>query len=161
MKKKLTFSTFIASLFLIGFIPFAPGTFGTLASYGIYLLLPAWLYDGTCPYLMPMLIVALALLAVVICKKAEDILGEDHGSIVLDELLGYFVATLFLPHNWLIGLYAFILFRVFDIAKPFPINRSQKLPGGWGVVVDDLLAGVYANVILQILILIYPKFFKI
>lgn len=161
MKKKLTFSTFIASLFLIGFIPFAPGTFGTLASYGIYLLLPAWLYDGTFRYLMPMLIVALALLAVVICKKAEDILGEDHGSIVLDELLGYFVATLFLPHNWLIGLYAFILFRVFDIAKPFPINRSQKLPGGWGVVVDDLLAGVYANVILQILILIYPKFFKI
>ena len=161
MKKKLTFSTFLASLFLIGFIPFAPGTFGSLASYGLYLILPSWLYEGSCLYILPMILVALALLAVVICKKAEEILGEDHGSIVLDELLGYFVATLFLPHNWLVGLYAFILFRVFDIAKPFPINRSQRLRNGWGVVVDDLLAGVYANVILQILILIYPKFFKI
>ena len=161
MKKKLTFSTFLASLFLIGFIPFAPGTFGSLASYGLYMLLPASLYDGSCPYLLPMILVALALLAVVICKKAEEILGEDHGSIVLDELIGYFVATLFLPHNWLVGLYAFILFRVFDIAKPFPINRSQRLQGGWGVVVDDLLAGVYANVILQILTRVYPKFFNL
>ncbi len=161
MKKKLSFSTIIASLFLIGFIPFAPGTFASLASYGLYLLLPAWLFDGTCVYLLPMLIVALSLIAVVICKKAEEILGEDHGSIVLDELLGYFVAILFLPQNWLIGMYAFILFRVFDIAKPFPINRSQRLQGGWGVVVDDLLAGVYANVILQILTRVYPKFFNL
>lgn len=80
---------------------------------------------------------------------------------MLDELIGYFVATLFLPHNWLVGLYAFILFRVFDIAKPFPIYRSQKLRNGWGVVIDDVLAGIYANVLLQILILIYPKFFTI
>ncbi|MDD3562332.1 MAG: phosphatidylglycerophosphatase A [Candidatus Cloacimonetes bacterium] len=161
MNKKLTFITFLASLFLIGFIPFAPGTFASLASYGLYLLLPAWLYDGPYPYLLPIAIVALALIAVLICKKAEQILGEDHGSIVIDELVGYFVATLFLPHNWLIGLYAFILFRVFDIAKPFPIYRSQKLRNGWGVVIDDVLAGVYANVVLQILILIFPKFFKI
>ncbi|MCB5261603.1 MAG: phosphatidylglycerophosphatase A [Candidatus Cloacimonetes bacterium] len=161
MKKKLTFSTIIGSLFLIGFVPFAPGTFGSLASYGLYLILPSWLYDKSCPYMLPMILVALALLAVVICKKAEEILGEDHGSIVLDELVGYFVATLFLPHNWLVGLYAFILFRVFDIAKPFPIYRSQKLRNGWGVVIDDLLAGIYANVLLQILIRIYPKFFTI
>lgn len=161
MKKKITFSTFFASLFLIGFIPFAPGTFGSLAAYGLYLLLPAWLWEGTALYILPLLIAVLSGVGVAICTKAEDILGKDHGSIVLDELLGYFVATLFLPHNWLIGLYAFILFRVFDIAKPFPIYRSQKLPGGWGVIVDDLLAGLYANILLQILILIYPKFFII
>jgi len=159
MKKKLSFSTILASLFLIGFIPLAPGTFGSLAGYGIYMLLPAWIYDGSCPGFLPLMIVGLALAAVVICHKAEKILGEDAGSIVLDELLGYFVATLFLPHSWLIGLYAFILFRVFDIAKPFPINRSQRLSCGWGVVVDDLLAGVYANILLQILIRVYPGFF--
>jgi len=69
------------------------------------------------------------------------------------------VATLFLPQSWLIGLYALVLFRVFDIAKPFPVNRAQKLPAGWGVVMDDLLAGVYANLSLRLLILIYPSFF--
>jgi phosphatidylglycerophosphatase A len=159
MKKKITFSTLVASLFLIGFIPFAPGTFGSLTGYGIYMLLPKKLYDGSCPFVMPMMVVGLALAAVVICSKAEAILGKDHGSIVLDELLGYFVATLFLPHSWLIGLYAFILFRVFDIAKPFPIFRSQSLSGGWGVVVDDLLAGLYANILLQILLRMYPRFF--
>jgi phosphatidylglycerophosphatase A len=161
MTKKVTFSTFIASLFLIGFIPLAPGTFGSLAGYGIYMLLPGWIYDGSCPAFLPLLIVGLALLAVVICRKAEDVLGEDAGSIVLDELLGFFVATLFLPQNWLIGFYAFLMFRVFDIAKPFPIHRSQKLGGGWGVVVDDLLAGVYANIFLQILIRVFPRFFGI
>jgi len=161
MTKKVTFSTFIASLFLIGFIPLAPGTFGSLAGYGIYMLLPDWIYDGSCPLFLPLLIAGLALLGVVICHKAEDVLGNDSGTIVLDELLGYFVATLFLPHNWLIGLYAFILFRVFDIAKPFPIYRSQKLGGGWGVVIDDLLAGVYVNIFMQILIRVYPRFFGI
>ncbi len=159
MKKKITFSTLVASLFLIGFLPIAPGTFGSLTAYGIYLLLPGWIYDGSCPAFLPLMIIGLSLLAVVICRRAEKVLGEDAGSIVLDELLGYFVATLFLPHNWLIGLYAFILFRVFDIAKPFPINRSQRLRGGWGVVVDDLIAGLYANVLLHIIIRVYPSFF--
>lgn len=156
---KFNVSTFLASLFGIGFIPLMPGTFGSLAAYGIYLLIPAALYSGLGLYIMPVIILAVSLAAVFISKKAEYTLGEDAGSIVIDELCGYFVATLFLPHNWLIGLYAFILFRVFDIAKPFPIYRSQKLKGGWGVVVDDLLAGLYANLLLHILIRIYPKFF--
>ncbi|MDI3503285.1 MAG: phosphatidylglycerophosphatase [Candidatus Cloacimonadota bacterium] len=161
MKQKLTFSTFCASLLMIGFIPLAPGTFGSLAGYGIYMLLPNWLYDGSCPLVLPMLILGFALAAVVLCTKAEDILGHDSKAIVLDEFLGYFVATLFLPHSWLIGLYAFILFRVFDIAKPFPIYRSQQITGGWGVVIDDLLAGIYANVLLQIVIRVFPRFFGI
>jgi len=57
------------------------------------------------------------------------------------------------------AIYAFALFRVFDIAKPFPINVSQRLKGGWGVVVDDLLAGFYANVVIQFIKLIAPSFF--
>ncbi|MDD4100382.1 MAG: phosphatidylglycerophosphatase A [Candidatus Cloacimonetes bacterium] len=155
---KLSFSTLVASLFGIGFIPFMPGTFGSLAAFGIYMLIPAelWFYGQ---YIVLGLLLALSLAAVFISRAAEKILGEDAGSIVIDELLGYFVATLFLPHNWLIGLYAFILFRVFDIAKPFPIYRSQRISGGWGVVIDDLIAGLYANLLIQILIRIYPSFF--
>ncbi|MCD8479399.1 MAG: phosphatidylglycerophosphatase A [Candidatus Cloacimonetes bacterium] len=128
-------------------------------SFGIYLLLPSGLYMGTARYLMLSFLMALSLVAVYICKKAEHYLGEDAGSIVIDELCGFFVATLFLPYSLMIGLYAFVLFRVFDIAKPFPIYRSQRIPNGWGVVLDDVLAGIYANILLQILIHIYPRFF--
>jgi phosphatidylglycerophosphatase A len=161
MKRQLNFNTVLASLFGIGFIPFAPGTFGSLAAFGIYLLLPGSCYAGAGLYIFPFVILLPALLSVKLCHKAETVLGEDAGSIVLDEFWGYFVATLFLPHSWLIGIYAFVLFRVFDIAKPFPIYRSQRLKRGWGVIVDDLLAGLYANIIIQILIRIYPVFFGI
>lgn len=149
----------LASLFGIGFVPFMPGTFGSLAAFGVYLLIPAPLYFGSGHFLMLTAVLLLSLIAVKISHNAEKVLGEDAGSIVIDELCGYFVATLFLPHNWLIGLYAFILFRVFDIAKPFPIYRSQSIPKGWGVVIDDLLAGLYANLLIQVLIRIYPSFF--
>ena len=156
---KLKLAPILASLFGIGYIPFAPGTMGSLAALGIYLLLPSGLYMGTARYLMLSFLMALSLVAVYICKKAEHYLGEDAGSIVIDELCGFFVATLFLPYSLMIGLYAFVLFRVFDIAKPFPIYRSQRIPNGWGVVLDDVLAGIYANILLQILIHIYPRFF--
>lgn len=159
MNQKITFSTVLGSLLLVGFIPVAPGTFGSLAAYGIYLLLPATLFSGNMQYLLLLIVALAAFISVPICTASEKILGKDAGSIVIDELIGYFVATLFLPHTWLIGLYAFVLFRVFDIAKPYPIYRIQSLPKGWGVVADDVLAGVYANILLQILIRIYPGFF--
>jgi phosphatidylglycerophosphatase A len=160
MKQKLDIAGVFATFFWVGKIPFAPGTFGSLAAFGLYLLLP-FAYNGIWVYLFPALILLLALASVKICFKAEQSMGEDASAIVLDEVWGYLIATVFLPHNWLIGLYAFILFRVFDIAKPFPIYRSQKIKGGWGVIIDDLLAGLYANILLQILIRIYPKFFGI
>jgi phosphatidylglycerophosphatase A len=156
---KLNIRTLLASLGGVGFIPFMPGTFGTLAALGIYLLLPSTLYSGGYRWLMSGVILLLSLAAVFISRAAEKVLGEDAGSIVIDELCGFFVATLFLPHSLIIGLYAFVLFRVFDIAKPFPIYRSQRIPGGWGVVIDDVLAGIYANILLRILIHIYPRFF--
>ncbi len=159
MKAKLNLYTLIASLGGIGFIPFAPGTFGSLAAYGLYMLLPSFMYFEQCLYALPLAVLGVSLFSIVMATKAEESLGHDAGSIVIDELCGYFVAVLFLPHSWLIGLYAFVMFRVFDIAKPWPVNISQKLPRGLGVVVDDLLAGIYANLALQILIRIYPRFF--
>ncbi len=70
--------------------------------------------------------------------QSRKTLGKDNGAIVIDEVCGYFVSVLFLPHNWLIGLYAFALFRVFDIAKPFPIMRAQKIPAGWELLLTIL-----------------------
>jgi len=67
--------------------------------------------------------------------------------------------VLLLPKSLLLAIYAFVLFRVFDIAKPFPINVSQRLRGGWGIVVDDLIAGVYANLVIQLIRILKPSFF--
>lgn len=161
MKLRYNLFTIPATMFGIGFIPFMPGTFGTLAALGIYLLLPAQLFAGANLIGYGIGLLAFSLFAVLISTEAEKTLGHDAGSIIIDEVAGYMLCVMFMPHNWLVGIYAFALFRVFDIAKPWPINKSQKLPQGWGVVVDDLLAGFYTMIILQILLKIYPKFFGI
>jgi phosphatidylglycerophosphatase A len=152
-------NTFIASFFGIGFLPGMPGTWGSLAAFGFYMLIPKGAFTGFgLVFSIPALIV-LYLISVYVSSQAELKLGHDAGQIVIDEVCGYFIAVMLLRQSWLIGLYAFVLFRVFDIAKPFPISRSQNLPKGWGVVTDDVIAGIFANVLLQIMIIIYPKFF--
>ncbi|MDD3235789.1 MAG: phosphatidylglycerophosphatase A [Candidatus Cloacimonetes bacterium] len=156
---KLNIHTFFATFFGIGFMPYMPGTWGSAAAFCLYLLIPAAAFSGAgMLYTIPIFL-AFCLFSVYISTKAELTLGHDAGSIVIDEVCGFFVAVMFLPKTYLIGVYALIFFRVFDIAKPFPISRSQNLPKGWGVVVDDILAGLFANVLIQIIIRIYPKFF--
>ena len=142
----------VAQGFGAGRIPFAPGTFGSLVGLlWFYLLLRTgnfWIYlAGTVAGLAG---------SVWLCGKAERILNQtDPGSIVLDEItampLCFVVAIgvpwikrgeLIYPH-WLFTLVIFVLFRVMDIAKPWPIRRTQKFRGGWGVTVDDALAAVY------------------
>lgn len=152
----------LAEGFGIGRIRFAPGTFGSLAGFVWFALLlagPAWLFFLGAP--------AVALLAVWICGWAESLLGRpDPPSVVLDEIVAVPLCFCFwaanewvkagsLPHagqffatNWLIALAVFAAFRLFDIWKPWPIRQSQRLPGGWGVVVDDVLAAVYVNVVM-------------
>ena len=74
---------------------------------------------------------------------------KDSKRIVIDEIIGFLIAMFLIPFEFKFILAAFIIFRVIDILKPFPIRRLEKLPGGWGVMCDDLLAGVYANLIMQ------------
>ena len=146
------FLLWIAQGFGAGRIPFAPGTFGSLVGLlWFYLLLRAgnfWAYlAGT--------FIGLAL-SVWFCGRAERILNQtDPGSIVLDEIAAMplcFAVIVGIPWfkrgelpapHWLLVLIIFILFRIMDIAKPWPIRRSQKLPGGWGVTIDDTLAAIY------------------
>ncbi len=159
---KLNIFTFLGTLLGIGFIPFMPGTFGTLAAAALYLIIPeAWLTVS--PYVIYSLVIltGLFLVGVWITKKAEITLGHDAGSIVWDEFVGYFIAVLFLPQSLLMAAYTFVIFRVFDIAKPFPIKKSQNFPHGWGIMIDDVLAGVFTNIFMQLMLLIYPKFFII
>jgi phosphatidylglycerophosphatase A len=152
--------TFFSTLLGLGFVPFMPGTFGTFAAAALYLAIPEQ-YFTVFPYLLYLMLplVLLFFAGVYLTKKAEQVLGHDAGSIIIDELVGYFVAVLFLPQSLLMAVYTFAIFRVFDIAKPYPIKKLQLLPHGWGIMADDVLAGIYTNVFMQILLRLYPKFF--
>jgi phosphatidylglycerophosphatase A len=149
----------LAQGFGIGRLPVAPGTFGSLLGILWMLILVSthnlWMFISG--------IVAGVLGAVPICGKAEEILQQrDPGSIVLDEICavplcfvpwvasewlrnGVWPApeTFFGEKTWYITVIIFVLFRVFDIVKPWPVRQSQRLPGGWGVVLDDVLAALY------------------
>ena len=128
-----------------GFSPLAPGTAGSLLAAVLFWLIAIrswWLY-------LSVLVVGMSL-GVYVSGQAETLWGHDAGRIVIDEVVGMWVTMAFLPRTFLLLACGFFLFRGLDIWKPFPIRRSQRLPGGWGVMTDDLIAGVYANLILQL-----------
>lgn len=138
-------ATFVASVAYLGYSPLAPGTVGTLGALAVYWwLLPA---DG-------FVIIGTAAVAAAAGIWAggvgEKVWGKkDPGRVCVDEFAGYFVAVAFLPKTFAYAVFAFVLFRAFDILKPFPAGRSQRLPGGWGIMADDVVAAVYANLVLQ------------
>jgi len=140
-------SKLISTLFYTGYFPVAPGTAGTIVAFAVYLLLPKTFIELPCFWMFPLL---LTIPVVAVVSEAEKGMKRDDKRIVLDEFLGYFYAVLFLPKSLAIGIAAFILFRLFDILKPAPINKLQKWKSGWGVVADDVMAGIYANLIVQI-----------
>jgi len=157
MNLPILFSTLLGA----GYFPKIPGTAGTLIAAMVYLLLPIKLFGSLINNVIFLIsILTLSLISVFFISKAEKKLGHDNNKIVLDEFLGYFVAVVFLPKTVLIAVFAFILFRFFDIFKPEPVNILQKLPAGWGVMADDLMAGIYTNISLQILIRSFPKIIK-
>ncbi len=132
-----------------GLSPFAPGTAGTLVGIPLYMVFSCFSWSI---YLLS--VIAFSLFAVYISQEAEGIYNEkDPGLIVIDEIAGFQV-TMFLvaPTFWHIFL-GFIIFRIFDIIKPFPIRLCEKkLPGGYGVVGDDIIAGIYGNIVLLLLV---------
>ncbi len=137
----------LATTLYSGFSPIAPGTVGALVAL-VVLLFARPFSDSS------LLVVALALLPVSIwaAHLAERTYGHDAGKINIDEVEGMLCAVLFLPQTTWVFVAAFLLFRVFDIVKPFPAGRSQRLPGGLGVVMDDVVAGLYANIVLQVFV---------
>lgn len=126
----------------LGYSPFASGTVGTL--WGIPL---AIVVDRLGPYGGLALLIVFLGFSVFISYKAIPILHSgDPKQVVIDEIIGYGVAFYLIPINAINLILVFILFRIFDILKPFPANWAESnLPGGWGIVMDDVMAGVYAN----------------
>lgn len=155
-KKIMNFSTFYSTLFNIGYFPKAPGTAGTFVAALVYFLLPESMFiSAACWIFFLLIVLILSIISVHFISKAEKVLGHDNGKIIIDEFFGYFFSVLFLPKTILIIIGSFLLFRFFDILKPEPVNILQKLPEGWGVMADDVMAGIYANLILQVLVRIF------
>jgi phosphatidylglycerophosphatase A len=89
---------------------------------------------------------------ILVANRLEAVWGKDSSKIVIDEVAGMCCTLLLIPHQWKFALAGLVLFRFFDIVKPLYISAAEKLPGGWGVMADDLLAGVYANLLLQAIV---------
>lgn len=137
----------------VGYFPFAPGTMGALV-----ILILFWIVPALTPFQLIVVVFALSALGIFtatvtekeISEKLGSTKGKDPGIIVIDEIVGMLVALIFVPKTISFLIIAFILFRIFDITKPFPIRRIEKLYSGWGIVFDDIAAGIYANLIIQL-----------
>jgi phosphatidylglycerophosphatase A len=135
----------LATWFGAGLSPAAPGTVGTLATVPLYL---AIVFLGLSPLLTPAVAFILAAVGVVVAGRYERATGRhDPREVVIDEAAGYFVACSFGPADWRTAVLAFVLFRLIDACKPVVVQRFERLPGGWGVMADDLAAGAVAGVI--------------
>lgn len=158
----------------VGYAPLAPGTFGSAVGVGIYLLVQSasarvftfaakrgWSveqFESLRTTFMLLLIVALTLVGIWAASRTEKLLKrKDPGIVVVDEVAGQLIAFLFVPFNsaWWIIIAGFLAFRLFDIWKPYPIRRLEMLESGLGIMADDVLAGIYAAILLSFMTSIY------
>lgn len=137
-----------ASVFFIGYLPLIPGTFGTIAGVGLFYLVKG---SGWAIYFL--VILCIIILGLFTSGRMEKLLNKkDPGCVVIDEVAGMLIALSFLPADLKIVVLAFVIFRILDTFKPYPAGRLQDLRGSAGVMVDDLIAGVYANILLQVIL---------
>ncbi len=142
--------TALASMLGSGFFPVAPATFASLVWLAVFLFVPGgrWLAH-------PIVAGCAAVAAIGLANEAEKLHGRDAHCIVIDEFVGMQVTFLGMAPALIPGIVGFALFRLFDIAKPFPAGRSQRLPGGLGVVADDVFAGMYGRLALLALSFVF------
>ena len=134
----------------VGYTPIAPGTAGSFVALCLFWVLPfsysTWLI--------------ICLISLVIGIWSANIVerdkGKDPGLVVIDEFVGQWITLLFLPKSIILYITGFLLFRAFDIIKPFPADKSQNIKGGLGVMIDDVIVGIYVNILLQL----YVYFFQ-
>lgn len=143
---------FLSSGTYLGYIPLASGTFGTLWGLPIFF----WL-SAQSLWFQVLFIIGSIGLAILLAGQAEKIWNrKDPSQVVIDEIVGYLTAMAGMPFSWTMAVSGFFIFRIMDVLKPFPIRKiDQGLPGGWGIVLDDVLAGVYSQIILRILVYLW------
>jgi phosphatidylglycerophosphatase A len=136
----------VSSFFYIGFVPIIPGTFGSLGGLIVYFLLqtiPSWqVYLGA--------IVFISLLGVWAAGRAEKGSGiVDPSFVVIDEVAGQLITLFLIPPSVLFVVAGFLVFRFLDIVKPIPARQAERLPHGWGIMMDDIIAGVYGAIFMH------------
>jgi phosphatidylglycerophosphatase A len=147
-------AVFIATAAYCGYFPIAPGTVGSVAGLAVYLLV----WWSRSPIIEVALIAAVFAAGTWSATHAERYFGAiDPGPVVIDEVLGMLITLAFVHAGWSAALAGFVLFRLFDIVKPFPANRLENFHGGFGVMADDAMAGIYANLALRVLIWLLPS----
>ena len=141
-----TVTRLISTFFYAGYIPKISGTAGSACGLLLFFLVN---------YSLPVTVITLLVLtaaALLVIRKAEELFGKkDSRRIVIDEVIGMMIALLFIPMRPELIALSFVLFRVFDITKPFPIKRIEKISSPWGVVLDDAVAAIYANLSVQLI----------
>lgn len=141
----------LSSFFGIGFIKKGGGTVAAIATALIWMVAVAvpdtWMVIGS--------VLVVIVYGIWAGNEVEKKWGKDSSKVVIDEVAGMLVALLFIPVSFVNVLLALGLFRFFDILKPLMIRRLEKLPGGWGVMGDDVLAGIYSNIVLQLILLLH------
>jgi phosphatidylglycerophosphatase A len=150
------FITYIATLGFIGYLPLAPGTFGTILAFLTIIILNPSVYFHI------LIVLTIIPIGIISSHHAEILLQEkDSRHIIIDEFCGYFFSLILIPVTASSAFIAFFLFRFFDILKPFPIRTIESsLSGGIGIMADDIMAAVYTNIILHILSRIQPGIFS-
>jgi len=137
----------LASVFGVGYVPFAPGTFGSAAGLLLWWLLPA------SPFAQAVAIVGTFVVGSWSGTVAERYFGKtDPRHVVIDEVMGMLITLFLVPVGWRGAIGGFLLFRLFDVVKPWPSNRLEQLHGGVGVMADDGMAAIYANLALRIIL---------
>jgi phosphatidylglycerophosphatase A len=146
------FATFLATAGYVGYIPIAPGTFGSAVGLGVYAAV-RWSDNVVVEGLVLLAALVLGIWAADIVEKE---LGKDPSAVVIDEVLGMLVTLAFIEASVSAAVAGFFLFRVFDVIKPFPAGRLEHLHGGPGIMLDDAMAGVYSNLVLRVMIAMFP-----
>ena len=144
---------FIATCAYVGYAPVAPGTFGSVVGLAVFYVVR----HQRSTAVEVAVIVALAAVGLWSATEAEHHFGGiDPGPVVIDEVIGMLITLAFIPVNMAGAIVAFLIFRFLDVVKPWPARRLEQLPGGIGVVLDDMMAGVYGNVVMWGLVSLLP-----
>ena len=147
------FAHLIATVGPVGAVPIASGTAGSVVGVVLVVGLD---FLGSVPVDL-VAFAAVLVLGVWSAGVVERDLGRtDPGAVVIDEVAGMLVTLMWVPVGWMGCVFGFLMFRVFDIIKPFPAGTAERLPGGWGIMADDLVAGIYAQIVVRLAVWIAP-----
>ena len=138
----------ISTFFYTGYFPLIPGTAGSIAGLGIYFLIK----NNVFVYCLTL--AGLLILGFWASGRQEQLMQKkDPSCVVIDEVCGMLLSLIFLPYNIKLVIIAFLIFRILDTLKPFPVGRLERMKGGPGIMLDDIAAGLYTNIILQVVVI--------